>query len=347
VYPAELPTDPALAQADHDSALDKDAGRVLPLVDRIEYTMFVQDQPMYLQFRVGNIGYIETPSEYQEELFNKRTKKLKPEYRREGMVGHAVPLLDFIFDGFNMEDPVVGGYTPERKALRQAVSLAMDYKEINEAFYNNICTVYDGPIPPGLDAFPKDGKAPVSYRGPNLEKARELLVKAGYGPGKPLVLDYYTSQGGNNQEQSEMRKRQLARAGIDLRVNLVDFSTLIERISTKGAPFFGFAWGSDYPDAENNLAMFYGPNEAPGSNSYNYKSAAYDALYRQIQTMPPGPERTAVYEKMRDMLIEDCPYVGALGRTRMYAVNPWLKNYKPTEDFWNWPKYLDVDDSKR
>jgi ABC-type transport system substrate-binding protein len=347
VYPSELPADPSLAQADREAGFDKDAGRKLPLADRIEYTMFVQDQPMYLQFRVGNLGYIETPSEYQVELFNKRTKMLKPEYRREGMLGHAVPLLDFIFDGFNMEDPVVGGYTPEHRALRQAVSLAMDYKEINEAFYENICTVYDGPIPPGLDGFPKDGDAPVSYRGPRLEKARELLAKAGYGPGKPLVLDYYTSQGGNNQEQSEMRRRQLAQIGVDLRVNLVDFSTLIERISTKGAPFFGFAWGSDYPDAENNLAMFFGPNEAPGSNSYNYKSPAYDALYRKIQTMPPGPERTKIYEQMRDMVIEDCPFVGSLGRTRMYAVNPWLKNFKPTEDFWNWPKYLDVDDSKR
>jgi ABC-type transport system substrate-binding protein len=344
VYPSELPVDEAEAAADRERGLLAPAGSRLPIADRIEYTMFVQDQPMYLQFRVGALGYIETPAEYQEELFNKRTLKLRPEFRKQGMTGIPVPLLDFIFDGFNMEDPVVGGYTPEKRALRQAISLAIDLREINDAFYNNVCKVYDGPIPPGLDGHPKDGNAPVSYRGPNLEKARGLLARAGYGPGHPLRLEYYTSQGGNNQEQSEMRRRQLARIGVELKVNLVDFSTLIEYISKKGAPMFGFAWGSDYPDAENNLALFYGPNEAPGSNSFNYKRPEYDAMYRRCVLMPPGPERTALYERMRDMLIEDCPYVGSLGRTRFYAISPWLKNFKPTEDFWNWPKYLDVDE---
>ena len=63
--------------------------------------------------------------------------------------------------------------------------------------------------------------------------------------------------------------------------------------------------------------------------------------------MPPGPKRTKIYEQMRDMVIEDCPYVGSMARTRFYLVNPWLKNFKPSEDFYNWVKYLDVDDAKR
>lgn len=45
---------------------------------------------------------------------------------------------------------------------------------------------------------------------------------------------------------------------------------------------------------------------------------------------------------MRDMVIEDTPYTGSMGRTRFYLINPWLKNFKVTEDFYNWPKYLDV-----
>lgn len=351
VYPSELPSDPVEAAADKELGFDKPAGQKLPIVDRIEYTMFVQDQPMYLNFRAGKIGYTEVPAEYLLELFNKRTKKLKPKLKEEGMVGHANLLLDFIFDGFNMEDPVLGGYTPEKKALRQAICLAMNWDEINESFYNGLNIIFDGPIPPVLNGAAK-GRAAVSYRGPNLDKAKELLAKAGYpggrdADGKQLIINYYVSQGGNNQEQSEMRRRQLATIGIELKVNLVDFSTLIERVSKKGAPMFGFAWSSDYPDGENNLALFYGPNEAPGSNHYNYKNPKYDELYLKIQTMPDTPERTKIYEQMRDMINEDCPYSGAMDRTRFYGVNGWLKNFKPTEDFWNWPKYLDVDDSKR
>ena len=63
--------------------------------------------------------------------------------------------------------------------------------------------------------------------------------------------------------------------------------------------------------------------------------------------MPDSPERTALYAKMRDMVITDCAYIGSMARTRFYLINPWLKNFKPSEDFYNWIKYLDVDESKR
>ena len=103
--------------------------------------------------------------------------------------------------------------------------------------------------------------------------------------------------------------------------------------------------GSDYPDAENNLAIFFGPNESPGSNSFNYKNPEYDRLYEQIRSMEPSPERTAMFVKMRDMVLADMPYVGSMARTRHYLIHPWLLNCKPTEVFWNWEKYLDVDRS--
>ena len=138
-------------------------------------------------------------------------------------------------------------------------------------------------------------------------------------------------------------------AAIDVRLNvrLVDFSALIEAVNKKKAPFFSFAWSSDYPDAENNLALFYGPNESPGSNHWNYKRPEYDKLYEKIRVMPPSEERTRIYEKMRDMVIEDAPFAGSMARTRFVLAHSRLKNFKPTEIFAGWVKYLDVDASVR
>ncbi|MEO0715756.1 MAG: ABC transporter substrate-binding protein, partial [Planctomycetota bacterium] len=101
------------------------------------------------------------------------------------------------------------------------------------------------------------------------------------------------------------------------------------------------------PDGENNLALFYSPNKAPGSNHSNYERPEFDRLYEKILTMGPSPERTAIYEQMRDMVIDDVPYIGSLARERFYLINPWLVNCKPTERYWGWFKYLDVDESKR
>jgi ABC-type transport system substrate-binding protein len=322
------------------------AGQKLPLLDRLELTFYTPDPVMWQDFQDRKIAYVQVPAEYFEKAFVKRTKRLTKEYTDKGIQAEAVPLLDFIFRGFNMEDPILGGYDEKRTKIRQAISLAVDLDEHNDTFYNGINVVYDGPIPPPLDGFPKNGKAPISFRGPNLRKARELLAEAGYPEGRGLPeIEYYTSKGSNQAEQTQAEIRQLARIGIRLNPKMVDFSELIEAINQKKGQMFGFAWGSDYPDPENNLALFYSKNKAPGANHYNYDRPEFDKLYEQIIVMMPGTERTKIIEQMRDMIIADVPFVGSMARTRFYLAHPFLKNFKPSEDFYNWFKYLDVDAS--
>ena len=61
-------------------------------------------------------------------------------------------------------------------------------------------------------------------------------------------------------------------------------------------------------------------------------------------TMVPSPERTAIFETMRDIVLAEVPYAGSMARTRNYLITSRLANFKPTEDFHNWPKYLDIAD---
>lgn len=341
-YPTEyMPEDVELG-------LHEAAGKSLPFVDRIETTFFVNENPMWLEFKSGKLDYTQVPAENYLEAFHKRSRKLKKEFREQGIVAHNTPLLDFIFRGFNMVDDVVGGDSERALKLRRAISLAIDLEEFDDSFYNDTNILYDGVIPPGLDGYPKDGRASVSYMGPDLARARQLLAEAGYPGGEGLdPISYYTSAGGNSREQAEMMKRQLAEIGVELNVRLLVFAQLIDAIDQKKAQMFSFAWSSDYPDGENNLAMFYGPNKSPGSNHFNYENDRFDELYRTIQLMEPSPERTKLYEEMQLILLNDVPYVGSMARTRFYVVNPWLRNFKPTEDFYNWMKYLDVDEGKR
>jgi len=333
---------------DEELGFHEAAGRRLPLVDRVEITMFVQENPMWLEFKSGKLDYVQVPAENYLEAFHKRSRKLKSEFKDQGIVAHAVPLLDFIFRGFNMEDSVLGGYTDKKRKLRQAIHLATDLGEFNSVFYNDTNVVYDGMIPPGLPGYPPDGEGPVSWLGHDLTRAKQLLAEAGHPDGDGLpVIDYYISASGNIPEQAELFKRQLQKIGIELNVRSLTFPQLIDAINKKKAAMFGFAWSSDYPDGENNLALFYGPNEAPGANHYNYKNPEFDALYEKVRVMPPSAERTKLYEQMRDMVLLDTPYIGSMARVRFYVVNPWLKNFKPTEDFYNWVKYMDVDEAKR
>ena len=297
-----MPEDADLGVADVE-------GKRLPFLDEVQLEFIQQDQPLWLKFSKGNLDYCRLPDPYYEEIFSKRTRKMLPAAKKKRLTAAPVPLLDFIFRGFNMEDSVVGGYTEEKRALRQAISLALDWDEQNETFYSGQCLVYDGPVPSGIEGYPEGGVHPNSKRGLDLERARELMVKAGYPEGKGLPrIEYYTSGAQNGKQQSEMITRQLSAIGIDLKVVLLDFSTLIQKLDDKNGQMFSFAWGSDYPDAENNLSVFYGPNESPGNNHFNYKNAEYDKLYEQIAGMPSSDARNKIIDQMIGILLEDCPY---------------------------------------
>ncbi|MFK7961370.1 MAG: ABC transporter substrate-binding protein [Phycisphaerales bacterium] len=323
-------------------------GRRLPLADNLEITYYVESTPMWLQFKGGNLDFTTVPQAGYTEAFDERTGELKREWRLDEIVYQPVPLADFIYRGFNMDDELVGGYTPEKIALRRALALCMDLEEINASRYNNLPVIYDGIIPPGVDGHLEAGSFDPPNRGPDFELAREFLREAGYTvvDGKVTDLppiDLYTSRGADSEQIVEMYQRNLNEVGIQTNPRYVDFAQLTEALDKSQAPMFSLAWGMAYPDAEYNLQLFYGPNEAPGPNAFNFKNAEYDELYKRIKVMAPGPERTAVYERMQTIINEYCVFVGSQARVRQYLVHPWVLNFKATEDFYNYCKYLDID----
>ena len=331
-------------QEDVQLGLYEDAGKPLPLADRVEVTMFVETQPMWLKFLNREIAYTTVPAETYDQAFIKRNRRLRQSFIDLGIRSAPVPLLDLIYNGFNMEDPVYGGYDDKSKYLRQAIALMYNWDEINETFYAGENLIYDGPIPAGMDGHPENHRAPKNYRGPNVQKARKLMAKAGYPNGKGLPpLQNYTSRAPAVVAMAELNRRNLKKIGVDMKIESVDFATLSEMLRSRRATFFGLAWGSDYPDAENNLQLFYGPYKSPLSNSFNYDRPEFNKLYEQVRVMPPSEERTKLYIKMRDMIIEDVPMIGSMARTRNYLIHDYLKNFKPVEVFSNWPKYLTID----
>ena len=110
-------------------------------------------------------------------------------------------------------------------------------------------------------------------------------------------------------------------------------------------PIVNKAWSLDFPDAENTLQLYYGPNGSPGSNDANYDNPEYDALYARAAVMQPGPERTELYRQMNRMIVDDCVAMTGLSRTIILL---WHKDVIAYPDrnivggFWT--KYVDLAD---
>jgi ABC-type transport system substrate-binding protein len=108
---------------------------------------------------------------------------------------------------------------------------------------------------------------------------------------------------------------------------------------------------ADYPDAESFLSCFYSQN-APWPNSSSYHNPEFDALYEKVSVMPDSPERSELYRKAQQIVIEDMPCAFTYHRIGYIIRHDWLENlkadgYKAETTGFGYLKYYKVDSGKR
>jgi oligopeptide transport system substrate-binding protein len=322
---------------DQQQGLLVDAGKSLPLADQLNIEVYVEMQPMWLNFLSGKLDVSSIPKDNFSSAITS-DRKLRPELVSQGIQLVKAPMLDITHASFNMADPLLG----KNKYLRQALSLAYDENSFIDLFYNGAAVPAQGPIPPGLDGYNSQLKNP--YRQFNIARAKELLAKAGYPEGKGLPpLEYASVASSLGRQQTEYLQKMFGAIGVKLNVNTYSWPQFLETVKNKRAQIWEYAWAGDYPDAENFLQLFYSKNASPGQNDSNYSNPEFDQLYVKSLDLPAGAERTALYQKMASMVIEDAPWIFGAHRMRFTLFQKWLKNYKPHEFAHGNFKYYRVD----
>jgi peptide/nickel transport system substrate-binding protein len=139
----------------------------------------------------------------------------------------------------------------------------------------------------------------------NPDKARKCLLEAGFSKGTPVItlltIPVYADIASFVAKQCEM-------VGINIQVEVVQKSLLLEQTAKSQALFFRGSWIADYPDAENYLAVFYSKNPAP-PNYTRYNNPQYDALYEQAISTTNDSLRYSLYRRMDQLLTDDAPIV--------------------------------------
>lgn len=118
LWDAEAPPGDARAQ----EIVARLKGKRLPIVDRVEISIIEETQPRWLAFLNGEMDLTWVPEEFANQ--GMPNNKLAPHLAKKGIAMEQTPLLDLTYTYFNMEDPVWGGYTPDKVALRRAVALS-------------------------------------------------------------------------------------------------------------------------------------------------------------------------------------------------------------------------------
>ena len=326
--------------SDKAAGLLADAGKPIPFADRIVFSELIEDQPRWQNYMKGNFDWVEIPNDNFDGAV--KAGKIVPELEKKNMRLSITPNVDVVYVAFNMKDPLLA----KSKELRQAMQVAQDTKTLIERFYNGRAIPAQGPIPPGVSGYQADFKNEL--QGLNIEKAKELLKKAGYPDGKGLPkLTYETLSDSKARQQAEFFSQNMAAIGIKIEISTNSWPQFQEKIKRQKAQIFGIAWGADYPDAQNFLQLFYSKNMSPGPNDSSFNNAEFDKLYEQALAMAPGTERDALYHKMRNIVVAEAPWIFNIHRLSYKLYHGWLNNFKWNDISMDYFKYLRVDAKKR
>ncbi|NOZ53709.1 MAG: ABC transporter substrate-binding protein [Gammaproteobacteria bacterium] len=362
-YPSEGSAD------DRENGFLSDAGRALPFVDKVVYSLEKENIPRWNKFLQGyyDASGIASDSFDQAISFNGQQEAgLSDDMRQKGVkLSTAVGTTTF-YMGFNMRDDVVGGDSERARKLRRAIAIAIDYEEQISIFRNGRGIPAQGPVPPGIFGYQegKQGINPYVYdwvdgkpRRKSIEEARELLAQAGYAngrdgkTGKSLVLYFDTSATGPDAKASlDWLRKQFKKLGIQLLIRSTDYNRFQDKIRKGTAQIFQWGWNADYPDPENFLFLLYGPNakvDEDGANSANYRNKEFDRLFEKMKNMENSPKRQKIIDKMVNIARRDGPWVWGFHPKQFSLYQSWYGNAKPNLMANNTLKYKTIDPQLR
>jgi len=348
------------------AGLAKDAGKPLPMIDRVVLRMEKESIPRWNKFLQGYYDAQGIPS----DVFDQAVKLTSQgdASLADGMAARGIQLRSSYsatssFLAFNMGDLVVGGYTDAGRKLRQAISIAYDSEEEIAIFLKEQGVPAHSPIPPGIFGYRegREGINPVVYawdeargRGVrrSIDEAKRLLAEAGYpngyGPdGQRLVLRFPVT-GGTPEGATWLAfaKKQFDKLNIGLEIEVSDWNRFREKIDSGNFQISGGGWLADYPDPENFLFLLYGPSAkvvSKGENAANYASPRYDALFKKMRSMENTPERLAIVDEMVRLLQQDAPWVFRYHPRTLAFYHGWAKNAWPHALTFNTWKYWNLD----
>ena len=356
-YEADAHPPPGDARAEAILAANK--GKRLPMVDRVEIYIVEEPQPRWLAFLNGEHDMIERlPAEFANIAVP--NGKIAPNLAKRGIYLDRQPGMELTYSYFAMQDPVVGGYTPDKVALRRAIVLGTDIEEEIHIPRKNQAIPAQSPIGPGVAGYDPDFHSTASEYSPS--KAKALLDMYGYvdcdgdgwrdmpranpsDPCKPLTIEYAAAPGSEMQALIELWKKNMDALGIRMTFRREKWPDLLKASYAGKLQMWGLGWSAAIPDADEFFVTLYGPN-AGQANHCRFQLPEFDRLYEKAKRLPDGPERNAIYREMNRLFLVYSPW--RLGVHRYYndLAQPWVVGYMRhpvLRGFW---KFIDIDSAK-
>jgi ABC-type transport system substrate-binding protein len=344
--------EPAADDAEGQSILKKLKGRRLPMLGRIEVSIIEEIQPRWLAFlnHETDLSY-GMPTQFANTAIPNNV--LAPNLKKRGIGMAQVPALDLTFAYFNMDDPIVGGYTPDKVALRRAITLG--YRTLDEisVIWKNQAILAHTPYSPGVAGYEAGFRTSANEYSP--AKAKALLDMYGYvdrdgdgyremPDGSPLVLRHNSSPTARDQQFDELWKRSMDSIGLNMTIRKAKWPDLLKESDAGKLMMWRLGGTAAAPDAETWLSSLYGPNTGFKGNRARFRLKEYDEAYEQAERLPDSLERTRLYEDMARLIVAYAPWKINTHRILTDLWYPYVIGYRrPLIEGGTFWRFVDID----
>ncbi len=363
-------TYPAEGEAgDAQAGLLRDAGKQLPLIDRIVFSLEKETIPYWNKFLQGYYDASGIGSESFDQAVQVSVSgetNVSDDMKAQGITLSTSVATSTLYTGFNWLDPTVGGSSERARKLRRAIAIAVDFEEFVSIFANGRGISAQSPIPPGIFGY-REGKEGINRyvydwvdgapKRKSIEEAKRLLAEAGYPDGvdaqtkQPLVIHLDTTPGGMGvKSRLDWMRKQFDKIGVQLDVRSTDYNRFQDKIRRGDTQLYFFGWNADYPDPENFLFLLHGPQGKVlkgGENASNYSNPEFDRLFERMKNMDNSPARQAIIDEMLEILRRDSPWLWGYHPKNYVLQHGWLHNIKASVMANNKLKYWRVDAKQR
>ena len=307
-------------------------GKTLPQIGTVDIRIIEEGQSQWLAFKQKKIDWMEITGEMAPLILS--NGELKPDIAKTGvrLTKSIDPSISYTF--FNMKDPLVGGLSADKIALRRAIIMAFSREQFIDVISNGNALPTASPIPPDIVGYNPQFKTATPY---SVAAANLLLDRYGYRKGtdgyrqlpngKPLTITYVSTSGAKGTLVAEFWKRALSKIGIRMQTQSMLFPDYLKAQKQCKVQFGMQSWIADYPDADNFYQLFYGPNTY-SSNFACTAIPAFDALYAKSQQMPAGAARQQLYNQMTRILEVYAPINPNLATFANTVVHPYVLGFK-------------------
>ncbi len=281
------------------------------MIDQVEFRIIKDDQTALLQLQSGAIDFTGVSAEQLPTLGSAFK-----------VVSHPANSV-FILAMNHLRSPF------SNKAVRQAIAHAIDKDAIIQAVFGGYAVKLGSNMSPVMARFYEDGLQDIYPY--DLDKAKALLTESGYPKGFTVTLSV-SSHADLYGRTAQIVADQLAKVGLDVAIEMVEWPVWLERIYTNR-------------EFEMTLIDFTGkldPQAVLGRyastfrrNFINYSNLAYDQLIEQAVRATDPATQVERYKQAQKMLTEDVAAVFLLDYQFNWAMKPQLEGYTPYPIFFH------------